>query len=194
VLDVRARFAGHHEGMAQTSSFPAQVLSCWNWKCALVSASARSAIYLAAMARTGARGSVGVVLVEIAYVALTSGLFAGLQQKALRIRSRLLGSGLIVLGVPWLAQSLDWLTHRLAGAPAPARATIAVLSYATISALFHLYVMRRGAFLTGSEGRSLRNDLRRVPRLMGGFVIAPVLVISAGAGRLLRIKGAEAAY
>jgi len=140
------------------------------------------------------RGSVGVVLVEIAYVTLTAGLFAGMQQKALGIRSRLLGNGLIVLGVPWLAQALDWLAHRAAGAPATWRATIAVSFYATLSAIFHLYVMRRGAFLTGRDGRSLRNDLRRVPRLIAGFVLAPVMLISAGAVRLARVKGTEAAF
>ncbi len=136
----------------------------------------------------------GVVLVEMAYVTLTSGLYAGLQQKALGVRSRLLGNAIIIFGVPWLAQAFDWLAHRAAGAQAPPKATLAVLFYATISALFHLYVMRRGAFLTGCEGRSLRNDLRRVPRLIGGFVIVPVVLVSAGAARLLRIKGAEAAY
>jgi hypothetical protein len=134
------------------------------------------------------------VLVEMAYVTLTSGLYAGLQQKALGVRSRLLGNAIIVLGVPWLAQAFDWMAHRVAGAPVPPKATAAVLFYATLSALFHLYVMRRGAFLTGREGRSLHNDLRSVPRLIGGFVIAPVMLVSACAGRLLRVKGAEAAY
>ena len=184
--------------MAQTTSFCAQAFSCWNWKCALVSASARSAVYLVAMAgtggRSGTRGSLGVVLVEMAYVTVTSGLYAGIQQKALGVRSRLLGNGIIVFGIPWLAQAFDWLAHRAAAAPAPRKATVAVLFYATLSALFHLYAMRRGAFLTGREGRPLRNDFRRVPRLIGGFVLAPVVLISAGAGRLVRVKGAEPAY
>jgi hypothetical protein len=136
----------------------------------------------------------GVVLAEIAYVTLTAGVYAGLQQKALGIRSRLMGNTVIVFGVPWLAQAFDWLAHRAAGAPAPPRATIAVLFYATLSALFHLYVMRRGAFLTGREGRTLRNDFRHMPRLIGGFVMSPVMLVSAGAGRLWRVKGAEAAF
>jgi hypothetical protein len=180
--------------MAQATTFSTQVLSCWNWKCALVSATARSLVYLAAMAQTGSQGSMRVVLVEIAYVTLTSGLYAGLQQRALRVRSRLLGNAIIVFGVPWLAQAFDWLAHRVSSTSAPPKATAAVLFYATLSALFHLYVMRHGAFLTGREGRSLRDDLRRVPRLIGGFVIAPVMLISAGASRLSRIKGTEAAY
>jgi hypothetical protein len=52
--------------------------------------------------------------VELAYVTLTSGLYAGLQQKALGIRSRWLGNSTIILGVPWLAQAFDWLAHRAA--------------------------------------------------------------------------------
>ena len=159
-----------------------------------MSATARSFVYLLAMAGTGASGGLGVVVVEIAYVTLTSGLYAGLQQKALGVRSRLLSNAIIVCGVPWLAQAFDWLAHRLVGAPAPPKAAVAVLFYATLSALFHLYVMRRGAFLTGREGRPLHNDFRRIPRLIGGFVIAPVALISAGAGRWARVKGTEAAY
>jgi hypothetical protein len=149
----------------------------WNWKCALLSATARSLVYLAAMAHSGLRGSLAVVLVEMAYVTLTSGLYAGLQQKALGLRSRILGNTAVVFGVPMLAQLLDWLTHRIAGAPVPGRATLAVCVFAVISALFHLYVMRRGAFLTGHRGRSLLEDFRRIPRLTVGFIFMPFAVM-----------------
>ena len=164
-----------------------QALTCWNWKCAVLSATARSLIYLAAMARTGIRGSLAIVLVEIGYVALTAGIYAGMQQKALGLRSRLLGNLIIVFGVPGLSQALDWLAHRITGAPAPARATFAVCCFAALSALFHLHVMRNGAFLTG-QGRSLFDDFRRMPRLIAMFVLKPVAFISAW---LLR-AGAEA--
>ena len=69
-----------------------------------------------------------------------------------------------------------------------------MLFYATLSALFHLHAMRRGAFLTGREGRSIRNDFRRVPQLILGSIVAPIALLSAGMGRLMRVKGAEAAY
>jgi hypothetical protein len=168
-------------------SLRAQALTCWNWKCAVLSATARSLVYLVAMARTGIRGSLAVVLVEIAYVALTAGIYAGMQQKALGLRSRLLGNLIIVFGVPGLAQSLDWLTHRITGAPAPARATLAVCFFAAVSALFHLHVMRNGAFLTG-QGRSLLSDFCRMPRLIATFVTKPVAFVSAWLAR----DGAEA--
>jgi hypothetical protein len=169
-----------------TPSILLRSLSCWNWKCALLSAAARSIVYLTAMAHTGLRGSLAVVLVEMAYVTLTAGLYAGWQQQALGLRSRLLGNLTVAAGVPGLSQLLDWLAHRAVGPAAPPRATLAVCIFAALSALFHLYVMRRGAFLTGRAGRSLLDDFRRMPRLIAGFVSAPALFWIAQIARLTR--------
>jgi hypothetical protein len=178
---------------AKPSPFCAQAIACWNWKCALLSATARSLVYLAAMARTGQQGGFSVVAVEMVYVTLTAGVYAGLQQKALGFRSRLFGNLAVVIGVPMLAQILDWLTHRAVGAAAPGKATLAVCAFATLSALFHLHVMRRGAFLTGHTGRSLLDDFRRMPRLTAGFVLSPFVILSALSVRLMRGEASEAA-
>jgi hypothetical protein len=169
----------------------ARVLTCWNWKCALLSATARSLVYLAALARSGCHDRISIVLVEIVYVALTAGIYAGLQQRALRFRSQLLGNLTVVPGVPTLAQFIDWLAHRFAGAPLPLRATVAVSIFACVSALFHLYVMRRGVFLSG-HGFSLRDDFRRIPRLIVGFVAAPFTLGLSQAGRAERAAESEA--
>src|SRR5208283_3075828 len=176
---------------ASRSPFLAQAFSCWNWKCALLSATARSMVYLAALARSRPHGRLSIVLVEIAYVALTAGIYAGMQQRALGLRSRLLGNAIVALGVPALAQVLDWLAHRTVGAAIPPRAIVAVSVFAAVSALFHLYVMRRGAFLTGC-GRSLFDDLRRMPRLLASFVFAPVAVVVSLAARTESAAESEA--
>src|ERR1700733_14663931 len=110
----------------------------WNWKCALMSATARSVVYLAAMVRTGPHGALPVVLVEVGYVTLTAGVYEGMQQKALRLRSRLLGNLIVVLCVPGLAQTLDWSTHRLTHTVANHRTILAVSFFAVLSALLHL--------------------------------------------------------
>jgi hypothetical protein len=156
----------------------AQACSCWNWKCALLSTTARSLVYLAAMARTGLHGGLAIVLVEIAYVTLTAGVYAGMQQKALGLRSRLLGNLVVVIGVPGLAQVLDWTAHLVMGAAVASSATLAVSLFAAVSALFHLHVMRNGAFLTGT-GRSLFDDFRRMPRLIAGFLVRPLAILAA---------------
>jgi hypothetical protein len=171
----------------------ARVFSCWNWKCALLSATARSIVYLAALARSRSHGRLSIILVEIAYVSLTAGLYAGLQQRALGLRSRQLGNFIVALGVPALAQLLDWLSHRAVGAAVPARAIWAVSIFALISALFHLYVMRRGVFLSG-RGLSFGDDFRRIPRLVAGFVVAPVTMLRSFAARPANAAESEAAF
>ena len=153
----------------------------------------RSLVYAAAMARGSHHGREAVVLVEIAYVTLTAGFYAGLQQRALGVRPALLGDAIVVLGVPGLAQAMDWTVHRAVGASAPGKATLAVSLFTAISALFHLYVMRRGAFLTGDRGNSLAADFRRMPLLVAGFVARPLVLLPAAAARLARILSAEAA-
>ena len=130
------------------------------------------------MAHVGPHHRLAVVLVEIAYVALTAGVYAGMQQKALGLRSRLLGNLIIVVVVPGTAQALDWGVHCLTGAAATSRANLAVSIFAIISALFHLHVMRNGVFLTG-HGRSLLHDFRRMPRLLAGFLLKPLTFFAA---------------
>jgi hypothetical protein len=177
--------------------FWVKAFACWNWKCALMSAGMRSTVYLLAMLRTGqshaGSAALSVVLVEMAYVTLTAGIYAGMQQQAMSFRSRLLGNLTVVFAVPGLAQVLDWLAHRAAGATAPGKATLAVCVFTVISALFHLHVMRRGAFLTGHHGRTLRDDFRRMPRLVGGFVAAPVMLVATFGSRLTGSAGPEIA-
>jgi hypothetical protein len=166
------------------SPFLAQALVCWNWKCALLSASARSIVYVITMAHTGLRRSLVVVLVEIAYVTFTAGTYAAMQQRALGLRNRWIGNSIVTVAVPALAQGLDWLAHRLSGAPATHGTLMAVCVFTFVSALFHLHVMRNGAFLSGC-GRSLLDDCRRIPRLLAGFLVKPVVLfanLAASAG------------
>lgn len=170
-----------------------RTFACWNWKCALMSATVRSLVYLAAMARSGPHGRFGVIAVEMAYVTLTAGVYAGMQQRALALRSRLLGNFIISVGVPGLAQCLDWLVHRAVGPAAPARAIVAASIFTLLSALFHLHVMRSGVFLTGHAGRTLADDFRRIPRLVLRFILLPYELVTAFASRIERPAESEGA-
>jgi len=154
----------------------------WNWKCALLSATARSIVCLVAMLHTGLRGGVAAMLVELAYVTLTAGAYAGMQQKALALRCRALGNLIVVAGVPGLALALDWLVHRASHAPVTGGALLAVSVFTAVSALFHLHVMRNGVFLSG-HGHSLLDDLRQIPGLVAGFVMRPFVLFATLAPR-----------
>jgi hypothetical protein len=171
---------------SSVSSFCSHVHGCWNWKCAVLSATARSFVYVAALAHKGVGSGGTIVLVEMVYVLVTAGVYAGLQQRALGLRPRWLGNLAVVIGVPWLAQTLEWLAHHAVGGEAPGRATLAVCFFAGLSAFFHLHVMRRGVFLTGGQERSLVEDFRRMPRLVAELLVAPVLMLSTVASRRAR--------
>jgi hypothetical protein len=174
------------------STVCARSLACWNWKCAVLSATARSLVYLGATAHSGSHGRLAAVAVELGYVTITAGVYAGLQQRALNLRSRALGNLIVTVGVPGLAQTLDWWTHHITGAAAPARATFAVSIFTLVSALFHLHVMRHGVFLTGSAGRTLANDFRGMPRLILSLVLRPYRSVANFNARLTRPAGSEA--
>jgi hypothetical protein len=169
-----------------------QTVACWNWKCALMSAIARSLVYLVAMTRAGSHSRVAVIAIELAYVTMTAGIYAGMQQRALGLRSRLLGNLAVAVGVPALAQCLDWLVHRSLGATPPGPATLAVSVFTLTSALFHLHVMRRGVFLTGAAGRTLADDFRGMPRLVLDFILWPYRLVAALYTRLPRPANSEA--
>jgi hypothetical protein len=170
-----------------------QRLACWNWKCALMSAAVRSLVYLIAMTRSGSHGRLAVIAVEMVYVTLTAGVYAGMQQRALSLRSHMFGNLIVVLGVPGLAQLLDWLAHSIVGPAAPSRAILAASIFALVSALFHLHVMRHGVFLTGRAGRTLADDFRRIPRLVLDFVLLPYLLLVGGTARVARTARTEGA-
>ena len=157
-----------------------------------MSATVRSVVYLAAMTRSHHSNRLAVVLVELAYVTATAGVYAGLQQRALHLRSRLLGNFVIAVAVPGMAQALDWLAHRFVGAPVPSSATVAAGMFTLVSALFHLHVMRSGVFLTGHGRHSLAEDFRRVPRLLLGFAIQPVTLLASAGVRVGRTVESEA--
>ncbi len=87
------------------SPFLTQAFSCRNWKCALLSAAARSMVYLAALTHSRSHGRRSIILVEIADVALTAGIYTGLQRRALGFRVRWLGNLIIALTFPRSARS-----------------------------------------------------------------------------------------
>lgn len=141
-----------------------------------MSATVRTALYGLALAKGHAEGRAAILLVEMVYVTLTAGLYAGMQQRALELRSQLAGNLLVAVGIPGLSQLLDGAVHRGVGAAAPVRALVVSCLFTIVSALFHLYVMRRGAFLTG-KGRSLGEDFRRMPFLIYDLGKAIVVMV-----------------
>lgn len=161
-------------------------LRCWNWKAALLSVTMRS-VALFCFVDHGAgdrlQAALHAGLVEAAHVSLTAGVYASLQQRSLGVRPRWLGNVLIVAGVPMGAQAVDYLLQKAAGTPHMQAASLGMVGWGLLSALFHLHLMRHGSMLVGEGAGTLRSDLRRMPRLVVLFVAAPVMALAGKGAR-----------
>ena len=54
---------------------------------------------------------------------------------------------------------------------------ISSVIFTVLSTLFHLYAMRRGVLIVGSEGRSFAADFRAMPRIVARFVAAAPIAL-----------------
>jgi hypothetical protein len=90
--------------------------------------------------------------------------------------------------MPVANHSLELLVHWLRGTPKLANSILASVCFTAVSTLFNLYVMRQGAFIVGEDRQSLTHDMRRLPRLIIGFLaVGPLAII-----RWLKRRGTPA--
>ncbi|MGO9240255.1 MAG: hypothetical protein ACLQBJ_05545 [Bryobacteraceae bacterium] len=162
----------------------------WNWKSAMFSALMRGGIFFTVNLKAGWRAAVGAMLVEFAWRTATSGGWGAVTQMLRKVKpdwQAVLGAMLVV---PAVSHSIEFTIHYTRGTPVLARSILTSICFTQISNLFNLYAMRRGALIVGAEARPLGEDMKRVPALIGGFL----LVLPRMAGRAfleaLRNEGA----
>ncbi len=164
----------------------------WNWKAALLQITIRCSIYFMVALHLGhhraPREGLHAAVIEAVYVCLSAGFFSALQQGALRLDPRWLSNMVIIVAVPVFSQLIDSFVQFAAGTENVRATSIGMVLGGLLSAAFHLHLMRNGAMLVGEGERSFRSDLRRIPRLFGTFVAAPVVAVMA----LVRARSEEA--
>lgn len=149
----------------------------WNWKSALTSTVLRAPIFFFVNLTAGRKAAFGALLTELVLRSLTSGIYGSLTE-ALRDAEPAWLAGLTAsILMPVANHSLELLVHWLRGTPKLAHSILASVCFTVFSTLFNLYAMRRGALIVGENQQSLGHDLRRMPRLIGGFLAAGPLAI-----------------
>ncbi len=147
----------------------------WNWKAALVVGLIRGGACVAAL--TGltmhARQSFG--LVEFAYVLATSGFASALQQQSLGVKDRRMGWVLCVVLIPFASLGLDALCHLWINGIGGKQIGVIACIFTLVSAMFHWFIMSKGAMLVGEDSRPLLDDMLRMPKLTVLFVAEPVM-------------------
>ncbi len=146
--------------------------AAFNWKTALLSAFWRSVLFFSLTANHGWRAASTAFALESVFRIVASGLFGAAAQSLTRLRPVWLSALLTILLIPAAIQAAEFLLHWLAGTPNLAVATIASAAFSALSAIFHWFVMRRGALTSGPGQATLGQDLRRMPSLIAEFLLA----------------------
>ena len=162
----------------------------WNWKSALFSALFRGGIFFAVNLKAGWRAAVGAMLAEFAWRTATSGGWGAVTQMLRKVKPQwqaVLGS---MLFVPAVSHSMEFTIHYARGTPMLARSIFVSICFTQISNLFNLYAMHKGALIVGVGARPLGEDMRRVPSLIGGFLLVLPRMAGRALAEALRNEGA----
>ncbi len=142
----------------------------WNWKAAFFSSLIRAIIFLFANLASGWRAAVGAMTAEWCYRALTSGFYGGITQSLGEIEPEWKGAVAAMVVLPLSSHSLEFLVHWLRHTPHLKASIISSVVFTVISTLFNFYAMRRGTMRVGQGCASIGQDMKAMPRMIGGFL------------------------
>lgn len=185
---------------------PAQIITRWNWKSALMGACVRASFYFTVYfaSRESWLVTLTAVFVELCFRFITTGMAGAVVQSFRRATPQWLATAIISVSLPAITHVIEFFTHYVQETyysnifPAPTSSArlktfaISVL-FSVISAMFNLYIMRRGVLLVGAgeETKSLLQDVKSMPVLVKDFTILlpDMLVRFTYQGKVLRAIG-----
>ena len=176
-------------------SHPAQIITRWNWKSALLGAMLRASFYVGVYkaSRENWRAAAAAALVEFTFRFVTSGVSGALVQSFRRATPVWLATLIVTISLPTISHSIEYFTHyaqeRYFSELVPASTNnsrqiafaVSVL-FSVMSAMFNIFIMRHGVLLVGAgeETKSLWSDIKRFPMLIIEFVsFLPIEIINA---------------
>ncbi len=173
---------------------PFQLLVRWNWKSAVIGTLIRASIYFTVYraSKESLLVTLTAVGVEMVFRFVTTATSGSIIQSFRRATPEWLATTIISVILPTVTTSLiEFYSHFVqevyfanifAASENSARQRAFAFStlLSVVSALFSLYVMRRGALLVGAgeETKSFGHDMKRMPVLVSEFVILiPVKIV-----------------
>lgn len=190
---------------------PAQIITRWNWKAALMGAIVRSSFYFTVYfaSRESWLVTLTAVFVELCFRFITTGMAGSVVQSFRKAAPQWAATVIISISLPAITHFIEFFTHYIQetyysnifpAATSSARLKTFAISvlFSVISAIFNLYIMRRGVLLVGAheETQSLWSDIKKFPVLLVDFtIILPDTIIQALVrGRVLKALGIFLAF
>lgn len=190
---------------------PAQLITRWNWKSALLGAILRASFYFTVYKASKENWIVTLtaVLVELAFRFLTSGVSGAVVQSFRRAAPAWLATMIVTITLPIFSHSIEYITHYaqenyfnsvFAASENNARQKAFAVSvlFSVLSAMFNLFMMRHGVLLVGAgeETKSLWSDLKKIPFLIYEFVtfLPDIILRFVREGKILAAIGIFSAF
>ena len=146
----------------------------WNWKAATLSGIMRGSLYFFTHISLGLRAALGAMSVEFLFRVVNSGASASVSQAFRKASPTWLATLCVVLVLPAYSHAVEYTLHTISGDLNTNTSILFSVGLSAVSAIFNLFVMRRGALLVADgEQRSFAQDLRRLPILAVQFVAWP---------------------
>ena len=165
---------------------PAQIITRWNWKSAVMGAALRASFYFTVYkaSRENWYVTLTAVMVEFCFRLLTSGVSGALAQSFRKATPIWLATVMVIIMLPTFSHTVEYVSHYaqenwfssiFAASENNARqkAFAVSVTFSVISALFNLFIMRHGVLLVGAgeETKSFWSDLRHIPYLIVKFIV-----------------------
>lgn len=149
----------------------------WNWKSSLFSSTFRAAIFLCANLTAGWRAATGAMLAEFLYRGFSAGFYGAITQALREAEPAWAANATAMIALPLISHSIEFAIHVARSTPKIKTSIIASVIFTALSTLFNLYAMRRGALVVGEGSDTVKGDLKRIPRLIWGFLSAGPIAI-----------------
>ena len=173
---------------------PAQIITRWNWKAALLGALLRASFYVGVYkaSKENWRAALVAALVEFTFRFVTSGASGAIVQSFRRATPAWLATLIVTVSLPTFSHTIEFFTHYAQeyyfSAVVPASTNnsrqiafaVSVL-FSVLSAMFNLFLMRHGVLLVGAgnETKTFWQDIKQFPMLIIEFVsFLPIEIIN----------------
>lgn len=146
----------------------------WNYKSAVTSSLFRGVLFFFTNLAAGLPAALAALSTEFWFRFVMAGFYGALTQAFRRVDPPRVGTIAALIVLPIVGHGLELLVHWLRGTANLSTSIAVSVLFTIVATSFNLFAMRRGALIIGDGSSSLLHDLRRMPRLLGAFVLSLV--------------------
>ena len=193
--DIREEEISVADVFRSLAHHPGQIIHRWNWKSAMMGAMLRASFYFSVYQASGEGMLVTItaMLLEFSFRIFTSGISGSLVQSFRRASPVWLAIIIVTITLPVFSHTVEYFTHYIQETyfadvfsasqnQGRQRAFAVSVMFSVLSAMFNIYIMRRGVLLVGAgeETKSFLSDMKRIPMLLLGFIAyLPIKIIES---------------